>query len=185
MRSLAENSPASKQIFDPLSGGADLLKTVNKKDPKGLLKPLGSSELVDALVALETPIQVQYSRKLFYGEMWHAYRAPVLSLLREMTVKQMRQSWHTGGYISHHKNTAEVIGLLNPLEHIGKLGTTPILLVHGGRDAVAPPSAGRALQQAAPQATLIEVKPASHVTLTLMPEVNRQVARWLRGKLGD
>jgi len=122
---------------------------------------------------------------LFYRELWNACRAPVLSLLREITVKQMRQSWYTGGYISRHKNTAEVISLLNPLEGITHLKDTPILLVHGGRDTVAPIEAGQILRQAAPQTDLLEIKPASHVTLVLMPEVNRQVARWLKERLKD
>lgn len=140
---------------------------------------------VDALVALETPIALKYSRGLRYGEMWHAYRAPVLSLWREVSVRQLRQSWFTGGYVSRHKSTAEVIELLNPLENIANLGQMPILLVHGGRDSIAPVAAGRALQRAAPQTTLVEVKGASHVTLTLMMEVNRHVARWVRERLGD
>jgi pimeloyl-ACP methyl ester carboxylesterase len=135
------------------------------------------------LAALETPIGLEYSRGLYYGEMWHAFRAPVLSLLREISVRQLRQSWFTGGYVSRHKNTAEVIELLNPLENIAKLRQMPLLLVHGGRDTIAPVAAGRALQQAAPEATLLAVKHASHVTLTLMSEVNRQVAHWLRKRL--
>ncbi|HXV43384.1 MAG TPA: alpha/beta fold hydrolase [Anaerolineae bacterium] len=140
---------------------------------------------VGALVALETPLEVRYSRGLYYGEMWNAFRAPVLSLLREVSVKQLRQSWFTGGYRSRHKNTGEVIELLNPLENMAQLGNLPILLVHGGRDIVAPAAAGLALQRAAPQAEFLAAKKASHVTLTLMPEVNRQVARWLREKLED
>jgi pimeloyl-ACP methyl ester carboxylesterase len=137
------------------------------------------------LAALETPIGLRFSRGLYYGEMWHAYRAPVLSLFREVSAKQLRQSWFTGGYVSRHKNTAEVIELLNPLANIAKLRDMPILLVHGKRDDIAPITAGKALQQAASQATLLEVKGASHVTLTLMNEVNRQVARWIRGKLEE
>jgi pimeloyl-ACP methyl ester carboxylesterase len=140
---------------------------------------------VDALAALETPVALKYSRGLRYGEMWHAYRAPVLSLWREVSARQLRQSWFTGGYTSRHKNTAEVIELLNPLENIAHLGQMPILLVHGVRDSIAPAAAGRALQQAAPQATLLEVKGASHVTLTLMMEANRQIARWVRERLED
>lgn len=163
---------------------ASLVQTV--EDPKGLKKPLGSGNgQIDALAALETPVALKYSRGLRYGEMWHAYRAPVLSLWREVSARQLRQSWFTGGYVSRHKNTAEIIELLNPLENIAKLGQMPILLVHGGRDSIAPVAAGRALQQAAPQATLMEVKGASHVTLTLMVEANREVARWVRERLGD
>lgn len=163
---------------------ASLIQTI--EDPKGFFKPLGSGNgQIDALAALETPVALKYSRGLRYGEMWHAYRAPVLSLWREVSVRQLRQSWFTGGYVSRHKNTAEVIELLNPLENIAHLGQVPILLMHGGRDNIAPAAAGRALQQAAPQATLIEVKGASHVTLTLMMEANRQVAQWVRERLED
>lgn len=165
-----------------LGSALALASLAHAKDPKGFAKPL---ESIQALAALETPIHLNYSQRLFYREMWHAFRAPVLELLREITIKQMRQSWYTGGYVSRHRNTAEVIELLNPLEHIGKLGDLSLLLVHGTRDSVALPAAGRALRQAAPQATLIEVPGASHVTLTLMPEVNRLIARWLRGKLGN
>jgi pimeloyl-ACP methyl ester carboxylesterase len=159
---------------------AQNLAVTGSPNPPGL-----PSSQVDALVALETPLEVRYSRQLYYGEMWNAYRAPVLSLLREVSVKQLRQSWFTGGYRSRHKNTGEVIELLNPLENMARLSHLPILLVHGGRDIVAPPPAGLAFQRAAPQAEFLTVKKASHVTLTLMPEVNRQVARWLREKLED
>jgi pimeloyl-ACP methyl ester carboxylesterase len=159
MASLAQNSDLTGMLHENLSGLS--------------------------LVALETPVALKYSRGLRYGEMWHAYRAPVLSLWREVSVRQLRQSWFTGGYVSRHKNTAEVIELLNPLENIANLGQMPILLVHGGRDSIAPAAAGRALQQAAPQASLIEVKGASHVTLTLMMEANRQIARWVRERIED
>jgi pimeloyl-ACP methyl ester carboxylesterase len=136
-------------------------------------------------VALETPVHLQYSRALFYGEMWRTYYgAPVLSLLREIIGRQMWQSWRTGGYRSRH-NTAELIDLLRPLEYISRLKEMPILIVYSRRDLVAPPAAALALRQAAPQATLLEAKKASHVTLTLIPEINRQVACWLREQLSE
>jgi hypothetical protein len=39
------------------------------------------------------------------------------------------------------------------------------------------------MQQAAPQASLLMAQKASHITLTLAPEINRHVARWLRAAL--
>lgn len=172
-------------VFGISLGSAMAIRSLveNQEDPKGFQKPLGSIAPVDALAALEMPIEVKYSRMLRYREMWNAYRAPVLSLLGEITVKQMLASWHTGGYVSRHKTTAEIIALLNPLAAMARLKNMPILLVHGERDIIAPPAAGCALQQAAPKATLLTVKKASHVTLTLMPDVNRQVAKWLKEKL--
>jgi pimeloyl-ACP methyl ester carboxylesterase len=158
---------------------------IQSSDLTGFLNLSGlPSAQVDAFVALETPIELKYSRALYYREMWNAYRAPVLSLFREITVKQLRQSWFTGGYRSRH-NTAELIALLKPVESIAHLKHRPILIVYGGRDNIAPRAAALALKQAAPQAMLLESKRASHVTLTLISEVNRQVARWLREKLTD
>jgi pimeloyl-ACP methyl ester carboxylesterase len=135
-----------------------------------------------AAVVMETPVQLNYNRALFLRESWRAFRAPVLSLLRNISVRQMIQSWQSGGYSSQYA-TAELIDLLNPVESIGRLKDIPILLVFADRDPIAPPVAARALRQAAPQADLLLSKKASHVTLTLMPEINRQVARWLKTQL--
>jgi pimeloyl-ACP methyl ester carboxylesterase len=76
-----------------------------------------------------------------------------------------------------------LIALLKPLESIRRVKELPILMVYSRRDPIAPPEAARAMQQAAPQATFIESKKASHVILTLIPEINRQVALWLRERL--
>ena len=138
--------------------------------------------LADALVVLETPVQLEYNRSLVYREAWASFRAPVLSLLREISVKQMIEIWYSGGYVSQH-STSELIDLLNPVSSISRIKDIPILLAYGNRDLVAPPATARAMHQAAPWAETLTAKNASHVTLTLMPEVNQQIARWLRGKL--
>jgi pimeloyl-ACP methyl ester carboxylesterase len=115
--------------------------------------------------------------------MWKTcYRAPLLSLLRETTVKQLRESWYSGGYRSRH-NTSQLFDLLQPLEHIGALKHTPILLVYSRDDGVAPPDQAQAMRQAAPHADFIEAKKASHVALVLMPEITHQIAAWLKKQL--
>jgi alpha-beta hydrolase superfamily lysophospholipase len=136
----------------------------------------------EALVMLETPVELNYSQKLFFQEAWRACRAPVLSLLQEISVRQMVQGWKTGGYRSAH-STAELIALLDPARSISCLKETPILLVYSDYDPIAPPAAARAMEQAAPQADILITKKASHVTLTLLPEINRRVACWLREQL--
>jgi pimeloyl-ACP methyl ester carboxylesterase len=147
---------------------------------------LAKSEIdsqVDALVLLEVPVRVNYSRALFYRELWRTlYGSPGLLLLKEMSVKQVGQEWYSGGYHGQY-STAELIALLNPLESIRWVKDVSILLVYSHRDPIAPPEAVRAMQQAAPQARFIESKKASHVMLTLLPEINRQVALWLRERL--
>jgi pimeloyl-ACP methyl ester carboxylesterase len=137
----------------------------------------------EALVVLETPVQLNYSRRLFFIEAWRACRTPVLSLLQEISVRQMIQGWRTGGYRSTH-STAELITLLDPVKSIGCLKETPVLLVYSDYDPIAPPAAARTMKQAALQADFLTTKKTSHVTLTLLPEINRQVACWLREQLG-
>ncbi|MCB0210886.1 MAG: alpha/beta fold hydrolase [Anaerolineae bacterium] len=157
-------------------GGAIAIRSLVEAIPQ-------QSHLVDALVVLETPIQLDYSKALFYREMWRTlYGAPVLWLLREMSVKQAWDIWHRGGYRTRH-TTSHLFALLDPLTYISRLSSLPILLVYSRRDGVAPPEHAQAMHQAAPQADFIETKKASHVVLTLMPEINRQVASWLKKQL--
>jgi len=141
------------------------------------------ASLPDALVVVETPTHLDYTRALYYREMWNTlYGSPITSLLREISVKQIRDNWRSGGYHSRH-TTGELFVLLNPLDNIKKMGRLPLLLVYSRRDRIAPPEMALAMHQAAPSAKLIQGKKASHVMLTLVPAVNRQIARWLREQL--
>jgi pimeloyl-ACP methyl ester carboxylesterase len=143
----------------------------------------GDYPLAEALVIAATPTQLTLSKATFYREMWQTYYgSPVVSLLREISVRQIRESWRSMGYRSAH-STDTLIDLLNPLEGVSRLQQLSILLVYSRRDTVAPPGQAELLQQAAPHADLIQVKRASHVMLTLMPEVNEQIAGWLKAHL--
>lgn len=157
-------------------GGAMAIKTIATAYAEGISP-------VDALVVLSTPVRLLYTNWLFYREAWTTcYRSPLVSLLRETSIKQLRDSWYTGGYRSPH-NTTELFELLNPLDHIRCLQGLPILLVYSQSDRVAPPGQAQAMRQAAPHADFIVSKKASHVALTLMPEINIQVAAWLKNQL--
>ena len=137
-------------------------------------------EKVSGMVIMATPTHLAYSQGLLYRELWRTLTgAPIISLFKEITVRQVRQSWYTGGYQSRH-TTSELFALLNPLKSIRQLGDLPILLVYSQRDGVSPPKMAQAMQQAAPQATLINAKKASHVTLILTPSINQQIGDWLR-----
>ena len=148
----------------------------------GLAANPAAAKQVEALVVLEAPVQLDYNQALRRLETWRALRAPVLSVLGEISVGQLRQTWRTGGYVSG-LSTGELIDRLNPAAAIARLQNMPILLVYSERDPVAPPGHARRLQQAAPWAAIIMTKQASHVTLTLMPAVNRQAAGWLAARL--
>ncbi|RME79180.1 MAG: alpha/beta fold hydrolase [Chloroflexi bacterium] len=137
---------------------------------------------VDALVILETPLAFQYRRGLVRREIWQTLRAPVLSLLGEMSLGQIRQAWKSGGYRGR-LNTSELFARFAPRQNIGRLGDLPLLLVYSANDPIAPAEHGQALQKAAPQAELVVVRGPGHVTLTLVDMVNRQVAGWLKKRL--
>lgn len=135
---------------------------------------------VDALVVMETSTELNYTRALFYRELWRTlYGSPAMSLLQEVSVRQLWQDWHSGGYHSRH-TVGELFGLLNPLDNLKKLKKLPLLLVYSRRDSIAPLSMGRTMLAAAPHAKLLAAKRASHVMLTLLPRLNSQIAGWLR-----
>lgn len=143
----------------------------------------GGDCLIDALAIVATPTRLNYTKALFYGELWRTvFGAPSLWLLREATLKQIRESWYTGGYRSRH-STAQLFELLNPVESIKRLRNLPVLLVYSRRDLVAPPEQAEAMRRAAPQARFAETTKASHVMLTLMPEVNFLIAGWLKEQI--
>jgi hypothetical protein len=103
-------------------------------------------------------------------------------LLREITFRQIWQSWRTGGYRSR-LSTRALIELLNPPDGIRHLNDRSLLLVYSHRDRVASPESARLMREAAPWAICLESKRASHVTLVLTPEINQRIARWLRNQL--
>lgn len=141
--------------------------------------------LVEALVVVETPTQLEFNRALFYQEAWNTFQgSPVLSLLRETTLKQVWESWLSGGYRGQH-GVAELFHLLKPLEQIRHLKQLPMLLVYSQRDRIAPPEQAEAMRQAAPHAQFIESKKASHVVLTLLQGMNQQIACWLEKQLRE
>ncbi len=147
------------------------------------INALVQQQIVDALVVVATPIRLKFTRGLFYKEAWTTfYRSPVVPLLREITIKQARQSWNSGGYTSTH-TTGELFDLLQPLENIKQLKELPLLLVYGRRDSVAPPEQAQAMRQAAPHADFVESKKASHVMLTLSAQINSQIVTWLKNTL--
>lgn len=152
-------------------GGAMALHSIRRDDPP------------DALVIWATPTHLHhYNRRLVYREIWNTARAPLLSLLAEISLRQIWQTWRQGGYRSRH-SSAEMIERLAPLDSIQRIRQTPILLLYSRRDSVATAAMGRQMQQAAPEAILLESKNASHLSQILTPALNRRAAGWLRRQL--
>ena len=158
-------------------GGALAIRSLVEREDQPAIE-------IKALTIVATPIELNYNDAMFYREAWRTISmVPIISLFRKMSARQARQSWYTGGYRTRH-STAQLIELLNPLQGIGHLKHIPTLLVYSHRDSVAPFAMSDAILQVT-EAQRLESKKASHITLTLLPEINQAVARWLRGILLD
>ena len=139
-----------------------------------------TAQQIAAVVIIATPTRLDYTQALFYRELWQTlFRAPSLSLLEEMSVRQARQTWNLGGYRSQH-STADLFTLLDPLKSLKCLSGIPTLLVYSRRDLVSSPQVAQDMRQAAPWADYVESKIASHVMLILTPSINQQIADWLK-----
>lgn len=135
---------------------------------------------VTSVVVIGTPVKVRYTDALYYKEVWNTYfGTPVLSLLRETSVKQIWDKWEPGMF-NIEQSIDELFDLLDPLRNIEKLRQVPILLIYSRLDSVAPLSHGTQMQQAVPHATLVKLNHVSHVMLTLLPRINDKIARWSR-----
>jgi pimeloyl-ACP methyl ester carboxylesterase len=146
----------------------------------------GPEVSADALAMVATATHLSYIHWLRLRELWRtAYGSPTINLFKRMTIWQIWSSWQRAGYVSRHASTAELFAWLRPLETIGQLpAATPLLLVYSRRDGIAPPAHAEAMRRAAPPAAFIESKKASHIMVTLIPEINQQIAGWLRRELG-
>lgn len=162
-------------------GGALSLKALSQAETEANVDSTPIE--LDALVIIATTNHLVFNQRLLYREIWHAFRAPVLSLLQEISVLQLRQSWLAGGFRSHH-SLADLFRLFDPVTSLSSLPTAwPTLLVYGERDVIAPPSMGQTMQQHHAQAELWIIKKASHVTLTLIETATEAIAKWLAEKL--
>lgn len=137
----------------------------------------------DALAVCETPITFRYTRAMFWGEVWHTLRSPVLDLMREITPWQIWRMWDAG----HGQREIALSNLIHRLDVPGQVArlACPLLLVYAQRDDIAPPDHGRYLHQLAASASQLTIVPgASHLTLMLMPETTHFLADWFAQHLG-
>ncbi len=160
-------------------GGAIALKSLLKAEPT-----LAST--IHAIAIQATPTYLAFNRRTFYREYWRTLRSPLLSILNEVSVKQLRQIWTLGRYRSHY-NVSQLVSMFDAKNNLKKFVQAfpdcPILLIYSRYDSVAPPSCALAMQQAAPEATLLQTRRSSHVALMLMQPVIDQAADWFSQKL--
>lgn len=131
----------------------------------------------DALALCETPITFHYTRAMFWGEVWHVLRSPILDLMREITAWQIKQMWDPGRG-QREIALSDLIRRLDVPAQVARLAC-PLLLVYGQRDGIAPHDHGRHLHQVAAGPSRFNLVPgASHLTLVLMPQATHTLADW-------
>jgi hypothetical protein len=70
-------------------------------------------------------------------------------------------------------------------EEAGRLGATPLLLVHGDRDRILPPQASQAVHHLAGGSGELVILPgADHLLVEAAPEVEGLLAEWIPARLG-
>lgn len=132
----------------------------------------------DALALCETPATFQYSRAMFWSELWQTLRSPVLDLMQETTAWQIWKTWDTGQGGKREIALSDLIRRLDVPGQVARL-TCPLHLVYGQRDDIAPLAHGWQLHEAVTiLSPLTVVSGASHLTLTLLPETTHTLADW-------
>ncbi len=131
----------------------------------------------DALALCETPVTFHYTQAMFWREVWHILRSPVLDLMRETTAWRIWRTWDVGGG-KREIALSDLIRRLDVPRQVARL-TCPLHLVYGQRDDIAPLDHGWRLHQAATVPCVFTVVPgASHLTLILLSETTRTLADW-------
>ncbi len=137
---------------------------------------------VDALVLLETPRTVRVTRAVRRSEMRILAHRAAWSLHREVGSLALARSWHTPPTRTRI-GTVELIERLDVVWSVGRI-SAPLLLVYGGSDAVVPLTQAHEVAAAAPpDTTLLIVRGATHLSLSIDRRVVGRVANWLRTSL--
>lgn len=144
---------------------------------------------IDALAIMEAPPVLRFDNHDRLSEVRTLFQPYVLDLFREASI------FHLGGAVYRLvraqrapsiRAAISTWDLIAACDLCGSLAhlTVPLLLVYGERDAIVKPSQAEEVWRAAPpDATMMLVPDAGHLTLILHPEALRRVARWMAERL--
>jgi alpha-beta hydrolase superfamily lysophospholipase len=137
---------------------------------------------IDALVVLEAPPLLSFSRADMRREAQALARLHLLDLFRDCTVEQLVGTW-TSAPIRARISTWDLIAALDLLGSLPRVGM-PTLLLYGANDAIVKPAQAEQVRRVAPpNARFRLVARASHLTLILDREVLWEIGEWLAGVL--
>jgi alpha-beta hydrolase superfamily lysophospholipase len=138
---------------------------------------------LDALVLMEAPPILQYTRADMRREALRLLHWPALAVFEDSTPLQLIDTWSTAP-IRAAISTWDLIAALDLLGSLARL-RGPLLLVYGGSDAIVKPGQAEQVRAAAPPQAEFQLVPgASHLTLFLRRDVQARVAEWFARQLG-
>ena len=136
----------------------------------------------DALVLMEAPPRLQFSRADMRREALALAHWPAMQVFRNTSVHQIVDTWSTAP-IRAAISTWDLIAALDLLGSLPRIGA-PLFLLYGGRDAIVKPAQAAEVRAAAPPHARFWLVPgASHLTLFLRRDVQEQIAGWFASQL--
>ncbi len=136
----------------------------------------------DALAVLESPPLLHFTRADMWREGAGLVQPRLLGMFAETTAYQLYHGWRTAP-IRAQISTWDLIAACDLTGSLARI-QQPLLLLYGTRDAIVPPRQAAQVRAAAPpQARFRFIRGASHLTMVLMPQTQREVARWVREML--
>lgn len=151
------------------------------------LRAVADTAETDALVVLEAPIWLWYTRWHMLREVLWLLQPAVLRLLRDGSPYHVAHAWESPrirATIGTH-DLIEALDVIGSLQRIAaKAHGLPLLLIYGGSDAIVPRAQARQVSRVMPPwATLHLLSHASHLSLPIDPRTLRLIADWLRERL--
>jgi alpha-beta hydrolase superfamily lysophospholipase len=137
---------------------------------------------VDALVVLEAPPLLHYTKADVYREALALARPYLLDIFNDCTVQALVRAWEYPP-IRAAISTWDLIAALDLCASLTRI-SAPLLLLYGGSDAIVKPRQAAEVWAALPAGATFHLVPgASHLTLILTPTALRTIGEWLAAKL--
>jgi pimeloyl-ACP methyl ester carboxylesterase len=134
---------------------------------------------VDALVLMEAPPRLQFTRADMWREGLSLLGPSALATFQDCTAYQIARSWSTAP-IRAAISTWDLIDALDLLGSLPRI-SAPLLALYGGSDAIVKPAQALQVRDALPHDAAFRLVPgASHLTLFVRPDIQQAVAAWFQ-----
>ena len=142
-------------------------------------RALADGAPADALVLMEAPPRLAFTRADMWREGWSLLRPRMLAIFRDCSAYHIARSWSTAP-IRAEISTWDLIDALDMLGSVPQIGV-PLLALYGGSDAIVKPAQAQQVCDALPPGATFRLVPgASHLSLFLRPDIQQAVAAWFQ-----